>query len=187
LDQARHKLSRLTYQNFQKNTVVALLFFFFFFISYNAIAQEKAWHELLPDCPCRDPDAAGIKIGDGWAKDKGNLKRYHNGAATSFRSYPATKTSEGKSGQQCCYDINGNLILSGAGAGTPDKVSTCKGETRKGKMKFRMSGIIGHVRKDVRPWKKRMKTDKNGWIGYNRLWPPNQGNNCLPERTPETQ
>jgi hypothetical protein len=73
--------------------------------------DSSPWFEKLPTCPCENPDLNGVKIGDGWAEDKGNIEKYHKGAAHSYRSYPYVKTNEGKSGQQCCYDINGKLLF----------------------------------------------------------------------------
>lgn len=143
-------------------------------------AQKKdpptKWFDSLPDCPCLSP---GDKIGDGWAIEKGDLSKFHKGAATSFRSYPAIKTNAGKSGQQCCYDSDGHLITSGQAAGTPDKVSTCSGETKKGIVKLRIIGLPGHFKSDVKPWKQFMKGDSLGWRKYNLVWVPNTGNNCI--------
>lgn len=140
---------------------------------------QDVWYVNLPDCPCVDPDINGVDLNDGWAKDKGDISKYHKGATTSYRSYPPLKTAEGKSGQQCCYDENGNLIKSGQGAGTPDKVSTCRGEDKNGKMLIRWASLIGHYTKDVIPWNKYMKADSvNGWKEYNKLWKPNEGTNC---------
>jgi hypothetical protein len=93
------------------------------------------------------------------------------------------KTGEGKSGQQCCYDTNGKLIKDGSGAGTPDKVSTCKGENPDGTMKVRSSGLWGHYFRDVRPWVK-LGGENNGWIEYNKIWVPNKGNNCDETKVP---
>lgn len=143
-----------------------------------AQSQQVDLTVQLPDCPCKAPDYNGLSLNDGWAKDKGNLKKYHMGAYTSYRSYPAVKTKWGLSCQQCCYDSNGNLIKSGRGAGTPDKISACRGENDKGFMKVRLGGLIGHYFKDVKPWKKYMRSDNSGWARYNQQWPPNPGKNC---------
>lgn len=140
---------------------------------------QRDWYTSLPDCPCIDPDFNGVVLNDGWAKDKGDLSKYHKGATTSYRSYPPIQTAEGKSSQQCCYDKNHNLIKNGRAAGTPDKVSTCRGEDTNGEMLIRWSGLIGHFIKDVQPWNKYMKLDSiNGWKEYNKLWKPNEGKNC---------
>ncbi|WP_428661981.1 hypothetical protein [Runella sp.] len=146
--------------------------------SGNLKSQVKIiWYEDLPDCPCKNPDFYEVKLNDGWAKDKGDIKKYHKGATECFRSYPFTKTSIGNSGQQCCFDIQGNLIKSGAGAGTPDKVSTCNGEDKNGQMKLRLLGIYGHYFKDVTPWNKAGNAE-DAWKSYNTQWVPNQGLNC---------
>jgi hypothetical protein len=138
----------------------------------------EIWYESLPNCPCENPDKKGVKINDGWAKDKGDLFKYHRGATECFRSYPAVETAEGASGQQCCYDEKGKLITGGCGAGTPDKISTCDGEDENGVMKTRISGLLGHYNKDVKPWDKFGGID-SGWVKYNLLWKPNNGNNCI--------
>ncbi len=139
---------------------------------------QPQWYEQLPDCPCKDPDYNGIQLNDGWAKDRGDLNKYHKGAASSYRSYPPVITEAGKSCQQCCYDANGDLITSGSGAGTPDKVSTCSGENEKGEMTLRWVGLAGHYFKDVKPWQRYMKADSAGWQVYNRYWIPNTGKAC---------
>ena len=45
-------------------------------------------------------------------------------------------------------------------------------------MKAPFFGLIGHYFKDVRPWKKLMRKDPDGWQVYNRQWIPNPGRNC---------
>ncbi len=140
-------------------------------------SSAEIWYERLPACPCENPDKNGIVVNDGWAKDVGNIKKYHAGASESFRSYPAIKTSEGLSGQQCCYGADGRLITGGSAAGTPDKVSTCKGEDTKGMMDTDYGSLWGHYVKDVRPWD-RFGGEKGGWVQYNQLWPPNNKNGC---------
>lgn len=148
-------------------------------ISYGQEVQPP-WYTALPDCPCIDPDYEGVVLDDGWAKDKGDISKYHKGAVSSYRSYPPVKTNEGKSSQQCCYDENGKLITDKQGAGTPDKVSTCRGEDKSGQMLIRWSGVIGHYIKDVKPWNRYMKADSiNGWQEYNKLWTPNEGKDCI--------
>lgn len=137
-----------------------------------AATAEKVWHENLPNCPCENPDKNGVKTNDGWAKDRGDITKYHPGATECFRSYPSMHTSEGQSGQQCCYDSAGNLITDGAAAGTPDMVSTCDGEDNLGVMALKLSGVWGHYNKDVKPW------EKYGWERYNSIWKPNKGNKC---------
>jgi hypothetical protein len=139
----------------------------------------RTWYSMLPACPCRNPDLNGVKLNDGWAKDKANLKKYHRGAAASYRSYPPVRTPLGYSCQQCCYDRNGDLITSGRGAGTPDKKSACKGEDKNGVMTFRFFGLIGHYWADVRPWERLMRKDSvNGWAVYNASWVPDNSGNC---------
>lgn len=139
--------------------------------------QNTDWLGLLPACPCRNPDWAGVQPDDGWAKDSGNIARYHAGSNTCFRSYPPVRTVYGESCQQCCYDASGDLITGGSGAGTPDKVSTCRGEHKNGKMKIRLLGLVGHFVKDVWPW--HQAGGKNGgWKKYNLLHPPDNRKGC---------
>jgi hypothetical protein len=140
-------------------------------------ADQKLWYEALPACPCENPDRSGVKLNDGWAKDKGDIAVYHPDANECFRSYPHTPTREGDSGQQCCYDHEGKLITCGAAAGTPDKESTCSGEDKEGVMTVRYGGVLGHLQKDVNPWKK-MGGQNGGWKEYNLLWLPDNRNEC---------
>jgi hypothetical protein len=138
---------------------------------------DTDWLDKLPACPCESPDKNGIRLNDGWAKDKGDLDKYHKGASESYRSYPAIETSEGSSGQQCCYDKNGQLITGGRAAGTPDKENTCDGEDAEGVMKIKLTRLLSHYYKDVKPWEAYGGKD-SGWIGYNKIWKPNNGNKC---------
>lgn len=139
--------------------------------------SRQTWLNQLPACPCQNPDWSGIKLDDGWAKDKGDIATYHTGTQECFRSYPAIETKEGTSGQQCCYDGHGDLITGGRAAGTPDKESTCSGEDKVGIMTLRLSGVLGHYRRDVQTWKDMGGVD-SGWVKYNSLWKPNNGNAC---------
>lgn len=151
-------------------TLIALL--------YLSCADKKPegstliWLQQLPPCPCENPDRQGVHLHDGWAKDEGDISVYHAGATECFRSYPPIKTAEGWSGQQCCYDEQGHLITAGSAAGTPDKVSTCDGESANGVMTLRLAGVWGHLSEDVNPWK------KMGWQAYNLIWIPNSGSGC---------
>jgi len=175
--------------------LISLLISIIFFSSCNSIekitnVQEK-WYELLPDCPCRNPDFDSIRNNDGWAREKRreemsgikklligkkDFTKFHPGASAGFRSYPHVITTingkKYKSGQQCMYDEQGNLIKQGAAAGTPDKISPARGESRKGILRVNIFRVYAHVRRDANPWK------NEGWEKYNKLWPPNQGVNC---------
>ena len=138
------------------------------------------WTDRLPGCPCLQPQAAAV--GDGWAVDRTSSLRGHPGAAACFRSYPPVKTEVGRSGQQCCYDPTEALVTSGSAAGTPDRATSCRGETNDGRMKVRVLGFVAHVVKDVRPWAPRYKS----WRNYHPWWPPDNANAC-PERHVEVQ
>lgn len=153
-------------------TVVLLVGSITLLLNTPLIPSQDEWHEKLPHCPCENPDLKQIALNDGWAQDVGNIKKYHSGATTCFRSYPPVKTSEGMSGQQCCYDSLGNLIKCGSGAGTPDRASTCLGEDSMGIMTLNKNGVFAHLYKDVLPW------HKKGWREYNKIWVPNKGQDC---------
>ncbi len=154
------------------------------------IAPER-WYDLLPDCPCRNPDFDSINNKDGWAREKrteemsrirkliigkNDFTKYHPGAAAGFRSYPYVITvingKKRKSGQQCMYDEKGDLIKQGAAAGTPDKISPARGESRKGILRVNIFRVAAHVKRDANPWK------TEGWEKYNVYWPPDQGVDC---------
>lgn len=129
------------------------------------------WTGEVPRCPCRQPPVD--RVGDGWAVDRPSSLTRHPGASVCFRSYPPVRTAEGLSGQQCCYDTLGTLIIAGPGAGTPDRASSCGGELRDGVMKVRLAGFLAHVVKDVRPWSRNMT-----WRRIHRAWPPDNRNRC---------
>ena len=175
--------------------LILLLFVIAFFSSCNSTKKaegiQEKWYNLLPDCPCRNPDYDTLHLNDSWAREirkdemsrfkkiimgKKNFTFFHPGAASSFRSYPSVITyingKKFKSGQQCTYDEKGNLIKSGAGAGTPDKVSPVIGENNKGTLRVNIFRVLGHLNNDANPWK------KEGWEKYHQMWPPNQGVNC---------
>jgi len=157
-----------------------IIFYPFFFSAcycHSVKTSTEVWYDKLPNCPCENPDKNGVKLNDSWAKDEGDIAKYHRGATMCFRSYPAIETSEGTSGQQCCYDAEGHLITEGSGAGTPDKVSTCRGEDEQGVMMTKISSVLGHYSKDVKPWDKFGGID-SGWVQYNQLWRPNNGLKC---------
>lgn len=170
-------------------TADRVLFFFmsmvFIFISFLCGSPKvstvdthfEIWYEKLPACPCENPDKNGVQLNDGWAKDKGEIGKYHKGADECFRSYPPITTREGESGQQCCYDSSKKLITHGSGAGTPDMESTCDGEDTNGIMTLRYRGVLAHYNKDVKPWDEHGGID-SGWVWYNQLWKPNNINGC---------
>ncbi|REA64471.1 hypothetical protein DSL64_02675 [Dyadobacter luteus] len=153
--------------------LLALIVTTIFLTETDDTTDKRTWHQQLPPCPCTNPDFNKIILNDGWAKDKGDLDTYHHGATECFRSYPYTKTSAGKSGQQCCYDSNGKLISSGSGAGTPDKASTCSGEDKSGTMKIRFFALLPHYFRDVKPWKQAGEASE-AWKIYNKEWVPSQ-------------
>ncbi|MBI4567450.1 MAG: hypothetical protein HY719_03545 [Planctomycetes bacterium] len=170
-------------------------------LNYNAANPD--WYATLPDCPCTNPDAAGVVVVDGWARSNWLIgptwplwNGYHPGAENCFRSYPtpANGLSVNGPGQQCCYDCSGNLITSGSGAGTPDRSNTVYDEFStagpwEGSAKY--TDVGRHSRLDVDPWKvlashsignwarQYANEMEPAWSVYNLFWPPNQGVNPL--------
>jgi len=140
--------------------------FFFFYHTADELTST-AWLEQLPDCPCEQPKAT--QLNDGWAVDIGDREKHHPGAALCFRSFPAIATAQGLSGQQCCYDDGGMLIIDGAGAGTPDRESSCGGESEDGTMQVSWNGLFFHYFKDVLPG------GRMSGASYRELWAPNTG------------
>lgn len=133
--------------------------------------DNNEWVNALPDCPCTAPSASNPS--DGWAVDDAEaVAKYHIGAKICFRSYPAVPTSEGNSGQQCCYDNNDDLITGGKAAGTPDKESSAEGENDDGSMDIWYLNVINHAIKDVMPFSE--MTLQN----YHKIWTPNNDNGC---------
>lgn len=130
------------------------------------------WTKRLPGCPCLQPQVTAF--GDGWAVDRTSSLREHPGASACFRSYPPVATVVGRSGQQCCYDRAAALVTSGSAAGTPDRATSCRGETTDGRMKVRLLGLVNHVVKDVWPWARLHRS----WRSYHSRWPPDNANAC---------
>jgi len=174
---------------------ISLLIVILFFLSCNSvekiISTPEKWYDLLPDCPCTNPDKDSIRLHDGWAREarrdemsrikrtvigKRDFAHLHPGAASCFRSYPFVATringKKRKSGQQCSYDENGKLIKQGAAAGSPDKTSPARGENNSGVLRVNIFRVLAHMKRDANPWK------SEGCEKYNKLWPPNQGVNC---------
>lgn len=102
-------------------------------------STSTAWLSAVPPCPCTITCATGIVKGwtcpsgipvtaclhpnTGWYAgfsqptiDGAILKKYHPGACAEIRS----AGTNGMSGQQCTYDVFGNLITTAPAAGTPD-------------------------------------------------------------------
>ena len=132
--------------------------------------KKKKWYETLPDCPCTYAEAQKLakQSGSGWSDCGGANQDFHYGAASEVRWIPP---KAGQPGQQCTYDQNGNLITSGIGAGTPDKVSPqgCEWYSINPKS---VQSFYGHKTKDMDPWWELSCEE------YLKKWPPNNGNNC---------
>ena len=97
------------------------------------------------------------------------MEEHHPGAASGYRSsepveFKSTikpEAPELEVRQQCTYDIEGELITQGEGAGTPDAYSPSE-----------MKNIADRYETDVFP-SQHMSTEK-----YQETWTPNNGNNC---------
>jgi hypothetical protein len=129
--------------------------------------RDVSWTNSLPSCPdkikveCGEPK--NCTRGNWGSLNKAN-QTYHPGAKWCMRS----KGSSG-SAQQCCYNSDGNLIISGLGAGTPDK--QCASATN--------WLYLNHYYSDVRAFNDAWKLDR-GVQGdyltkYLEVRPPSQG------------
>ena len=81
------------------------------------VIRGTDWADTLPPCPCSvgvPPQNPSDRV---WKNPSEADQRYHPGAEWCMRTKGLPYREEG---QQCCYDSGGNLITSGAGAGTPD-------------------------------------------------------------------
>jgi len=154
--------------------------------------DDLSWLKDLPDCPCKIDKYTYMTFGfqrrtgysvrswddycpleeEGvWSSPSDLLFGYHEGASVCIRSNKLGKN--GKSGQQCCYDKDGDLITHGVGAGTPDKTSTSVNNFGPG----------GHQEQDVRPFDVAMLLDGSDYPGINteeylKRRPPNNGKKC---------
>lgn len=113
---------------------------------YEKEKRAMAWANLLPWCPCNItlPVAPGVPVSPSppvWDDPK-RADGFHPGAAWCMRS----KAVPSGHGQQCCYDAKGQLITSGPGAGTSDKVSP--------------DDPLGHWNEDVVPFGLAEKGDR---------------------------
>jgi hypothetical protein len=74
------------------------------------------WKDFVANCPANAAAAAAA----GWSADPAaSVNKFHPGATSCYRE----PCARGFFANQCCYDAAGNLITSGAGAGTPDIIS----------------------------------------------------------------
>ncbi len=106
----------------------------------------KSWRDSLPVCPLTCNDAKQDK----WKSEGENS--YHPGSSECFRK--ESNDPKSKSGNQCCYDSDDNLITHGPGAGTPDKTSP-------------EESVWDHYWDDVSPY------DEDNWQDYHdKGWSP---------------
>uniref|UniRef100_A0A1B6E4X2 AMOP domain-containing protein n=2 Tax=Clastoptera arizonana TaxID=38151 RepID=A0A1B6E4X2_9HEMI len=131
---------------------------------------QKAFLSSLPACPCHYP--SGIFYEDKlWDKNQDQhfrwrdasgerLDVYKPGAEYCIRSL-LPHNSISLAAQHCCYDKNRRLITRGSGAGNPNFVSPDV-------------SVDLHDKVDILPW----RLCKGDFTRYNRVRPPNNGNNC---------
>ncbi|TAF27731.1 MAG: hypothetical protein EAZ65_00005, partial [Verrucomicrobia bacterium] len=124
--------------------------------------KDTDWLDDVFDCPeklCKGEDGEIVPCkGDDWSDPELASQKFHPGASHCMRS-------KGKgSGQQCCYDGDGNLIKDGGGAGTPDRVSPNG-----------LGGVIGHYISDVDVYSFAKHCGENGLKKYREARPPSQG------------
>lgn len=121
--------------------------------------QNANSFDILPCCPETFTDT---EESDLWEESSALLSCYHPGAETSVRTseWFHNVVNSYRSGQQCTYDKRGTLIVSGAGAGTPDFVSPNA-----------ENGKSDHWKFDVFPWTRLTLAE------YNSVWKPNPGCN----------
>ena len=133
--------------------------------------KSKPWHEKLPPCPCTYKEAqdSAKSKGSGWLDCGTADSKYHYGASSEVR----WAGKPGDPGQQCTYDSSGNLITSGIGAGSPDKVSPqgCGNSSYSWTL---LSNAPKHYINDVYPF-----GNEPCWY-YLQKWPANNGNKCAP-------
>ncbi|MEP1075191.1 putative Ig domain-containing protein [Leptolyngbya sp. PL-A3] len=123
---------------------------------------------FLPSAPATEVDlirevngtksAPGPSSPHGWRREGvGHLSYFHPGAFSAYRRLSAN----GVSGQQVTYDFDGKLITGGAGAGTPDLISS-------------EYSVVNHFLADVLPfW-------RLGWQEYTSRpeWAPQNERNA---------
>ncbi|MDP2322839.1 MAG: RHS repeat-associated core domain-containing protein [Gammaproteobacteria bacterium] len=130
------------------------------------------WLDSLPNCPCSIGVPASNPDPETWADPSPADPAFHpGGGGNCMRSRAPREWDPSGSGQQCCYDKNGNLITDGPAAGTPDASAP-----------WGPLGIFDHWREDVRPFK--WCRDAGMLDKYLALRPPNNGNKCAWNGTP---
>ncbi|HYC40453.1 MAG TPA: hypothetical protein VEB63_08180 [Chitinophagaceae bacterium] len=133
--------------------------------------KQPPWYDKLPDCPCtyKEAQTKAKQSGSGWMDCGKANQTYHYGATTEVRWKP---NKPGQPGQQCTYDAEGNLITSGVGAGSPDKVSPQGCGPQDGIQYGEVRNFLGHNAQDMQTWE-----NLPCWQ-YLRDWPANNGNKC---------
>jgi hypothetical protein len=136
-----------------------------------ALYETWYYYVKIPDCPCKYEEAkkmGNTKSPNGEWSDCGKASQsYHLGATSEVRWFP---NESGDSGQQCTYDISGNLITGGIGAGSFDRVSPRACGFVDGIL---TAGVaLEHKKADVDTWKELPCKQ------YLRDWPANNGLNC---------
>jgi len=164
------------YSHYMNIACAFLLPYLLLFTVYeNRFYSYNNWYDNLPNCPCSYDEAKKLNERSNpkgeWLDCGEASQDYHYGATYEIRWAPS---EAGKPGQQCTYDIDGNLITSGIAAGSPDKVSPRACGFIDGALNFDISTPQAHNKKDVEPW------EKGGisCIEYLKDWPANNGSSC---------
>jgi hypothetical protein len=125
------------------------------------VNSDSSWLDSIPDCPDKLCMKDGKPLpceGDEWTEPEKASQKFHKGSSYCMRS-----TSKG-SGQQCCYDSEGNLNKNGEKAGTPDKV-----------LPNGVGGVLGHYFSDVDIYSFAQHCGEEGLRKYREARPPSQG------------
>ena len=124
---------------------------------YNQEKNDIGWTQNLPKVYSTvnidgttpqdpEPDAS-----QRWQTPHTYSKHYHPGASYEMRS---EEVLPGEHGHQACYQISGNIITSGLGAGTADRSHWSN-----------MTGATSHVQLDVLPFIRACQLDGNAVVG----------------------
>jgi RHS repeat-associated protein len=91
-----------------------------FMMWYNGELKDLDWTKNLPGRPCsKDSEEALDRTK--WS-GPGGTHGYHVGATCCIRS--VVPSGPNHSGEQCCYDSAGNLITTGSGVASSDRVNS---------------------------------------------------------------
>jgi hypothetical protein len=154
----------------------------------------RGWKNALDNCPCTIQEMKSAPYSSRFELSNSPTSEiYHPGASYDYRTsasrvrpFPASSSKNLDPlmpGQQCIYDINGNLITKGPGAGTPDAYSPNVTFPLQGT--FAGALFVGgrsHTYWDESTFDPNgMRYGKTGltWPEYQKTWTPNNGNKCM--------